>query len=182
MIGATACTSGAGGTVSGQGGFQPSDTISASVTMSDGNGGTSSYAWIVLASTSQLCADASASPPIDRKQQRFTTIALRDVSGATTATPTAPGTYTIYPNTGSEPAKSASLLTGELDSTCQPIDADAASGESGTVTLSSLSGGVFVGSFDVTLNTGGHITGTFDPEACPQLQTAVANTDSHTCQ
>jgi hypothetical protein len=182
MIIATACTGGGGGTVTGPGSFQPSDTISASVTMSDGNGGTSSYAWIVLASTSGLCADAGASPPIDRKQQKFTTIALRDVAGATSTTPAAPGTYTIYPNTGSEPPKSASLSTGQLDATCQPIDASSASGESGTVTLTSLSGGVFAGSFDVTLNTGDHITGTFQPKACPQLQASLAAGNSHTCQ
>lgn len=180
MIGATACTSG-GGTVSGQGGFQPSDTISAAVTMSDGNGDTSSYAWIVLASTSGLCSDAGASPPIDRKQQKFATIALRDVAGATSTTPAAPGTYTIYPNTGSEPPKSASFTSGQLDGTCQPIDADAASGESGTVTLTTISGNVFSGSFDVMLNTGGHVTGTFDPEACPQLQTSIASSDSASC-
>ncbi len=189
LIAVTACTSSApGGSPSGgnpggsgTGTFQPGDTISAVVTMSDGAGGSTSEAWIVLASTSNLCADESASPPIDRKDQKLVTIQLRDVSGATRTAPTAPGTYTIYPDSGSEPARSASLLEATLDGTCQPIDADAAQGQSGTVTLTSVAGGVFAGSYDVVLNTGGHVTGSFSPSACPQLSTAVNSTDTHSC-
>jgi hypothetical protein len=92
----------------------------------------------------------------------------------------APGVYTIYPDSGTEPPKSASLLTGAFDGSCQPDDADAATAKSGTVTLNTTAAGVFSGTFDVVLNTGGHITGTFDPAACPALQTAVTNTN-HSC-
>jgi hypothetical protein len=48
--------------------------------------------------------------------------------------------------------------------------------------LSAINAGVFSGIFEVTLNTGGHITGSFDPVACPQLQTAVASADQHSCR
>ncbi len=175
------CTSGHGSSASGQvpgGTFSIVDQISAVVT--DGDSGTSD-ARIRLASTGGLCSDASATPPIDRKQQRFITIALRDVSGAMKTAPTAPGTYTIYPNTGSEPAKSASLETGAFDATCESVDADAGQGQSGTVALTSVTGGAFVGTFDVVLNTGGHITGSFDPEPCPGAAAALANLDQHSC-
>lgn len=177
------CTS-SDGSVSGEtpgGAFDVADMISATVTMSDGAGDTSSGARIVLASTSNLCSDASASPVIDRQHQRFVTIELRDVSGAAKTAPTAPGTYTIYPNTGSEPPKSASLTVGELDGICQLIDQESGSAQSGTVTLTSVTGGVFAGRYDVVLNTGDRITGSFAPKACPQLAT-VTNADQHSCR
>jgi hypothetical protein len=31
------------------------------------------------------------------------------------------------------------------------------------------------------LNTGGHLTGSFDPEPCPQLATAATSTDTPAC-
>jgi hypothetical protein len=181
----TGCTSNGDDTGSGQppgGTFDATDAISATVTTDDGTGDTSSVARITLASTSDLCGDASASPVIDRKGQHFVQIELRDVNGAVRTAPTAPGAYTIYPNTGSEPAKAASLTVGVLDDTCQVIDDTSASGQSGTVTLTSVNAGVYAGSYDVVLNTGDHISGTFQPTACPQLANALTNPDEHTCQ
>ena len=165
----------------GGGAFTTGDTISASVTLDDGGGGTSSVARIVIASTPGLCSDAGATPPIDRAQQKFITLELADVAGATTTTPTAAGTYAIYPNTGSRPAKSASFVTGSLDADCMTVDAADASGQSGTVTLASVTGDAFAGSYDVVLNTGDHVTGSFTPRACPALRTAVASTATHRC-
>ena len=171
---------GGGGPLPGGGGAPTGDTISASVILDDG-GETSSVARIVIASTTGLCSDAGATPPIDRAQQKFITIELADVAGATTTTPTAAGTYAIYPNTGSRPAKSASFVTGSLDASCMTVDAADASGQSGTVTLASVNGDAFSGSYDVVLNTGDHVTGSFTPRACPALRTAVASTATHTC-
>ena len=183
LFAAVGCTSSAG-SVSGEtpgGAFDVADMISATVTTSDGGGDTSSSARIVLASTSNLCSDATASPAVDRQHQRFVTIELRNVSGSVKTAPTAPGTYTIYPNTGSEPAKSASLTVGGLDGTCQLIDEESGLAQSGTVTLTSVTGGVYAGSYDVVLNTGGHITSSFAPKACPQLAT-VTSADQHSCR
>lgn len=178
---ATACTSSADPSgddtdqTPGGGTVDAADAISATVSVSD-DGGDSSHALILIASTSNLCNDVDS---VDRKGQHFISIALRDINGSTRSAPTAPGTYTIYPNTGSEPAKSASLNVGGYDNTCQLDDDLSASGQSGTVTLTSATGGVYKGSYDVTLNSGSHITGTFAPTACPKLATA---TDSgHSC-
>ena len=185
LIAVLGCTSNGDDAGSGQpsgGGIDTADAISATVTMSDGGDDTSSVARIVLGSTSNLCADAGASPAIDRKGQHFVEIELRDVDGAMRTAPTAPGAYTIYPNTGEEPGKAASLTVGVLDDTCQVIDETYASGQSGTVTLTSVSAGVYAGSYDVVLNTGDHITGTFQPTACPQLASALVNPDEHTCE
>jgi hypothetical protein len=172
-----------GGSVSGNppgGSFDISDMISATVTTSDGAGDASSVARIVMASNGDLCSDAGAG--IDRKGEHYITIQLSDVTGAMRTAPTAAGTYTIYPDTGSEPAKSASFTVVGLDSSCQAIDADSGAGQSGTVTLTSVAGGVFTGSFDVTLNTGDHLTGSFAPSACPQLAAASTNGEQHTCR
>ncbi|MBV8762484.1 MAG: hypothetical protein JO257_34690 [Deltaproteobacteria bacterium] len=173
-----------GGSVSGNvpgGGFDFADTVSATITTNDGNGGTSSYAQIVIGSTSGLCGDAGAVPPIDRKGSRAIIIELRDITGSQSTAPAAAAPYTIYPNTGSEPPKSASLMTVGLDNTCQTVDAQTAQAQSGTVTLTAASGGVYKGSFDVTLNTGDHLTGSFDPTACPALQAAATNSDTPRC-
>ena len=169
------------GTLSGQppgGSFDVDDMISATVTTSDGTGDSSSVARIVMGSTGGLCADAGAA--IDRKGEHFIVLELSDVTGAMRTAPTAPGTYTIYPNTGSEPAKSASFTIGALDNTCQSVAADAGSGQSGSVTLTAVAGGAYSGSFDVTLNTGDHVTGSFAPSACPQLATATSG--ERTCE
>ena len=169
-----------GGTPPG-GSFEPGATVSAAVTMSDGAGGSSGEALIVLSSTASACSDAGAMPPVERKGSRAMTITLMDVTNGTTAAPTAPGTYTIYPNTGSQPPKEALLDMIGLDGTCQQVDADAAQGQSGTVTLTLVAGGVFKGSYDVVLNTGDHVTGSFDPSACPALQSITAPTQSPAC-
>jgi len=161
--------------------FQVADQVSATITMGD-PGDTTSDARVRLSSTTGLCADLSASPPIDHKQQRIITIVLRDVAGSTKTAPTAPGTYTIYPNTGSEPAKSAVLTIASFNDSCQSNDAESGQGQSGTVTLTSIAGGVFAGSYDVVLNTGSHIAGGFRPTACPQGAAAFMNDADHACQ
>jgi len=157
------------------GGFDTKDTVSGVVTIED-----DAMARIVIASTANLCSDARATPPIDRQGQMFIVIDLADTGGANTTAPTTPGTYTIYPNTGSRPAKSASFVTGGFDATCGPNDDAAASGQSGSVVLATVAAGKFTGTYDVVLNTGDHVTGSFDPTACTELQAAATNSQ-HAC-
>ena len=150
--------------------------ISAAIVVSDEGDGA---ARILIASTKQLCSDARATPPIARKGQTLVMIDLHDVTGAGTTAPSAPGTYTIYPNTGSRPEKSASLQLATLDASCQQ-DVQA-SGQSGSVALSSVTGGKFAGSYNVVLNTEERITGVFDPTPCPEMQALVDSADDHSC-
>ena len=157
------------------GGFTAADSISAVVTTDE-----DSVARIVIANTSNLCTDARATPPVDRQGQKFIVIDLVDVNGANTTAPTAAGTYTIYPNTGSRPAKSASFISGAFDAECMLDDVADASGQSGSVVLTSAAAGKFAGTYDVVLNTGDHVTGSFDPTACTELQTAASS--QHTCK
>lgn len=152
-----------------EGGTPGAESISAVVTTD-----ADSVARIVIASTTNLCSDVRAS--IDRQNQSFITIELANVNGAATTAPMAPGTYTIYPNTGSRPAKSASLTTNRFDSVCS-LDQDG-SGQSGTVILTTVASGKYAGSYDVVLNTGERITGTFDPQVCAELGAS----STHTCK
>ena len=173
------CTSGSGSPGSGSnnlpgGGLQVADQVFARVTM-DGD----SDDRVILTNTKNLCSDLSAS--IDRRGEHYMMLVFRDVTGTTKTAPTAPGTYTIYPNTGSEPAKSVVLTAGGFDESCLPNDADSAQGQSGSVALT-LVGDVMTGTYDVVLNSGGHITGSFNSTACPGASAALANFDGHTCQ
>jgi hypothetical protein len=45
--------------------------------------------------------------------------------------------------------------------------------DSGSVMVTAVAGDVFAGSFDVTLDTGEHLTGTFNPTACPSLNSVT---------
>jgi hypothetical protein len=182
IVAMAACTSAAPGMPGPADDFTPADTISAVVVTSDGEATTTSSGHIVIGSTSDLCADATASPPVDRKNQRLIVIDLTDINGAFESAPTTAGTYTIYSNTGTPPPNQALLVTTELDGSCQSYDDGAASGQSGTVTLASVTNGVFQGTYDVMLNTGDHITGSFAPQACPAMGAALASTAPHSCQ
>lgn len=153
------------------------DAISAPVTFI---GTTQHGAAILLSSAANACNDAT-SPPVFHPNQQKILIELFDAAGPTDTTPTAPGTYTIYPGMGQPPERTAALAAAMYDTTCHDIAASNANATTGTVTLSSVSGNVFSGSYDVGLDSGDHITGDFDPEDCPGLQTALTSTATPTC-
>ena len=166
-----------------QDGFQVAAVISAVVERTNPmTGVTEGSAFILLASTPDVCADWGASPLVERKNQRTIDIILRDVNGSATTAPTGPGTYTIYSTTGSQPTNEAIVGTGGTDATCQALAADSATAQTGTVTLHSVSGNVFSGSYDVVLSNGSEITGNFAPVACPALATGGACICTPACE
>jgi len=154
--------------------FAIQDAVSASVAIL-----TQHSAAIVMSTTSGLCKDAAANAV--HPNQKVVAITLFDVNGMTLNTPTAPGTYTIFQGTGTPPAKTANWVASVNDATCNEIKASSATATTGTVTLSAINGNAFSGSYDVVLDSGDHVTGSFDPEACPDLQTAINNTSASTC-
>jgi hypothetical protein len=165
------------GTLHGQS-FTVSDAVSAAVTVTV-SGVTAHIAAIALANTADLCGDAMAN--VSHPNQRGLIIDLFDVNGTTINTPTAPGTYTIAQG-GTPPPKAASLEVATDDATCQPLAAQSASATSGTVTLTAVSGNKFTGSFDVVLEGGDHLTGSFKPSECPALATAINNDQESACR
>ncbi|MGE5182999.1 MAG: hypothetical protein ACM31C_13095 [Acidobacteriota bacterium] len=165
------------GTVKGQT-YAIKDAISASVAIT-GNTGTFHTAAILLANTSGMCADITANkqPP----SVSVVSISLETVNGTTLNTPTMPGTFAIYQGSGTPPAMAATLSAKVYDATCKEVTTDTGTATTGTVTLTAISGNQFSGHYDVVMDSGDHITGSFDPEPCPALQTALDSTTPPAC-
>lgn len=157
------------------------NAAASAIVTTSGGGQTSGEAEIALSSDGSLCSDLGAN--VLRKNESGILLTLYDVDASNNSTaPTAPGTYTIYTQNGPPPPKSAVLLVNVLDDHCQDLTADEARAMSGSVTLGSVSGNVFAGSFDVMLDSGDHLTGSFAPDACPALQTAMSTSADPTCK
>ncbi len=181
MVMLVACGGGSGGSSGGSvegnihgSAFAIQDAVSASVAIITQHG-----AAILMSSTGGLCKDAAANA--EHPNQKAVAIVLFDINGMTANTPTAPGTYTIFQGSGTPPAKTATWDASVNDATCNTIDASGATATTGTVTLSAINGNAFSGSYDVVLDSGDHVTGSFDPEACPDIQTALNSTSPSTC-
>ena len=168
------------GTIHGQK-FAIVDAVSASVTFTDAQTGTtSSQAAIILTSTPNACQDLAGN--IERMNEQLFVLGVATITGTTVAAPTATGAYTVFDtNSGTAPPPMAALVNAiATDTTCMST-ANSANGTSGTVTLTTINGNTFDGKFDVTLDSGDHITGSFSPEACPGLQQALNSTATPTC-
>lgn len=155
-----------------------SDAISAAVAIT-GQAGTQHLAAVIMTSTPNACGDAAAN--IEHPNMKFVDLSMFDVNGTTFNAPTAPGTYSIYQGTGTPPAKAATFNVGVIDATCMTVDAMSAKATTGTVTLTGVSGNAFSGSFDVALDSGDHVTGSFSPGECAALQTVINTMTAPTC-
>jgi hypothetical protein len=134
---------------------------------------------IVMSSTSGLCKDAATSAV--HPNQKAVVIRLFDDNGMTVNTPTAPDIYFISDRGGTPPSKVATWNASVLDATCNEIEASHATAFFGTVRLSGINGNTFSGSYDVVLDNDDHVTGSFDPEACPDIQKSIGGTTPSTC-
>jgi hypothetical protein len=154
------------GTIHGHA-FAISDVIS-TATMGDARhpGG----AYIDLLSTPHACADATAG--VNRANRQLVEIVIADDSTRLGTAPTALGSYTILATSG----YSAQLYTQTNDTSCVDIPADDARGASGAVTLTSISGNAFTGHYDIVLDSGDHVTGYFDAEACAAFPSTAQTT------
>jgi hypothetical protein len=139
-------------------------------------GGTQLQGLIVMTTTPHLCDDLAANT--ERKGEMAVSIALADITGQTVTAPTMAGTYTVSSG-GPLPSKAAALNARATDQACMTVSA--AKATAGTVKLKSVDANVFDGDFDVMLDSGDHITGSFSPEACPAIQSAIDSTTQVTC-
>jgi hypothetical protein len=102
----------------------------------------------------------------------------------TTSAPTAPGTYAVYDTNGSAAPTSTSVAIVFAESAGSDCNGGTGGGNgvSGTVTLTAANAttGVYSGTFDVTFDTGDHVTGSFNPEACTALGESTSG--SATCE
>lgn len=160
------------GTIKGQK-YSVSDAISASVTINGGHVGV-----VALGNKSGLCADVMAGkqPP----NLSLFIISMTQLNGITLATPTTTGTFQIY-QSGQPPALAASIATHVYDASCNEIQNWASTAITGTVDLTHISGEAYDGHFDVVMDQGDHITGTFSGEACPALMNIVGSNTQPVC-
>jgi hypothetical protein len=153
------------------------DATSGQVVITTGSG-RSPVGAIVLSSSGNICANATANQ--EARSSKFLILFVgnfNSTSGTSTA-PTAPGTYTVSAAVP-PPAMFALAVYSETDATCQPIPGRRTSATSGTITLTSASGGSYAGTFDLTFDSGDHVTGSFTGSNCPGLQTAVDATSTN---
>jgi hypothetical protein len=115
-----------------------------------GVAGTSYFAGAYLASFSNICAllQQPNHPAYANSWALYV--------GVEQPAPVAPGTYTLAPGTSAHFAA--------LDATCTPAGNEQA--KTGTITFETVSATELSGSFDVTLDGGDHLTGTFSAPVC----------------
>jgi hypothetical protein len=95
-------------------------------------------------------------------------INLFDSSGNETmdaVPPVAPGTFPVLETTVIGLGSDGAYF--KADSSYRDIDADSAQIRGGSVTLTSVSGGIYAGSYDLTMDSGDHVSGSFTAPYCP---------------
>jgi len=114
---------------------------------------------IGISSVGAICSKVTAGQA--PKSSQFLLLVVVDFNGAQSSAPTAPGTYTVSPTA----TKRAGAQYIQLDANCQNTVGNVFA-TSGTVTLTSVNNGSYAGTFDLTLNSGDHITGSFSASNC----------------
>ena len=122
---------------------------------------------IALASSPDQCVPAAQQVQHPNETALLILLADYDASTGHATAPSAAGTYTI--DTGSTMMPHGATVEGNiLDATCVNDADNAALASSGTVALSSVANGTFTGTFDVLMDSGDHITGSFAAPTCAQ--------------
>jgi hypothetical protein len=161
------------GTAKGQA-FDVHDAISAQVRVSE-TSANAHVAMVLMGNASGLCDDVTNGTQTKSFVGVQLTMFVADITGV--IVPPSPGDFTI----GAACGNAASWATIVTDATCTELTASEAMATSGTVTLTKISGNVFDGTYDVTLDSGDHVTGKFSPVGCGGLQTRVDATTPPTC-
>jgi hypothetical protein len=120
---------------------------------------------IALTSNADACV-----PPAQQIQHPGETallLLLSDYDAASGKT-TAPTMPAAYPVTSSMMAHVAIVEANILDAMCANNADNAALATTGTVELTGVDGGTFSGTFDVQLDSGDHVTGSFDAPTCTE--------------
>ncbi len=112
------------------------------------------------------CAKEAASAGVKDGKAIWLNVVATDANGSASP-PSAPGDYAIAP--GGLPAHAPNALLADVwyqanDASCLPATKHQAL--SGKVTLTAISAAGAQGTFDVVLDTGDHVTGSFDARTC----------------
>jgi hypothetical protein len=158
--------------------FQPADAISAAGSIAQRDR-SAEVGIIALSSSGGLCGKVSAGSQPKNTQYLLLFVYDQDTATGQTSAPGAAGTYRVS-GTGQPLAKQAIAVYLQTDASCNEVADAGASSAAGTVTLSSVSNGNYEGTFDLTLDSGDHITGSFSASNCPGLP-GFLNESSTTC-
>jgi len=136
---------------------------------------------IVLTDVPNVCPKLSANT--QPRSAKALLIALADFNAfpPSLTAPAGPGTFTVYDPTsgGIPPAHLAVVSFAADDASCIPTVQPAA-GTSGSVRITSASGGSFTGTYTVGFETGEQVNGEFHTANCPGLATFLSGT-THPC-
>lgn len=123
------------------------------------------YGVVLLGEPASLCDLAAAHMgPGDAAVLSLTATVLSTSGGNYVGTLPTVGTYMVN-------GQSGNVAFGELNASAS-CDVSGTMAQTGTVTLTTASNGIYAGSFDIVFATGDHVTGTFAPAACPALTTS----------
>jgi len=117
---------------------------------------------IGISTVGAICSKVTAGQA--PKNSQFLLLVVVDFNGAQSSAPTAPGTYTVSLTA----TKRAGAQYIPLDANCQNTVGNVYA-TSGVVTLTSVNNGSYAGTFDLTLSSGDHITGSFSASNCAGL-------------
>lgn len=163
------------GTVKGYA-LNPSDAISAEAVVNLGFG-TLPTAAIVLSDAGHLCGKADAN--VEPKSAGALVFFLDDVTGPSITAAAGTGAYPVYVTGSGQPGPRIAYASfGYNDATCK--ETLFAQAVSGAVTLTANRPGVYAGTFDLTFDSGDHVTGTFETAGCPSLGKYLLSTNQ-TC-
>ncbi len=166
------------GTIKG-GSFAASDAVSAVFTQSN-NGVTQTSGAVLISTTANVCGVIGGGHAPAASQSLLLNVFDVDAKTGAVTAPTTSGTYTVVAANASLSAHNAGVAWLVIDQTCNKTAQ--ALGASGTVTLSGASsGGSYSGSFDLTLDSGDHITGHFDAASCSAFGGELASMTSLPC-
>jgi hypothetical protein len=167
------------GSVHGQT-LTPSQSISSPATVSLASGN-APVAAIMLSDSPSLCGKLGLNQA--PQSARVLLIFLSDVNAATGAiqVPAGTATYTVFVvSSGNPSAHFAVASFGVNDSACHQIAAQSAAAISGTVTLTGNAGGTYMGTYDLSFDSGDRVTGSFDTAVCQSVASFLAS-NTHGC-
>jgi hypothetical protein len=125
---------------------------------------------VVISSAANICATVSSGK--QPRNWQALVLGVAQQQNGTVGPPTAPGAYTIITGLSFD-SKIAVAYFRATDASCADLGPTAdALATSGTITLTSVTP-AFTGSFDLTLDTGEHITGSFKAPGCPAIASVV---------
>jgi hypothetical protein len=137
---------------------------------------------VVLTDTGGLCGRVTANAEPRNGKQLILFLADLDRLTMTATAPAGPGTFDVV-NPGAPatlPVHAAVVMFGVNDGSCSQVISQSAVATSGTVKVTSVSGGSYAGTYSVGFDTGEVVSGEFHASGCPGLATYLA-TPTHSC-